>query len=319
VRNFLTKIQQRLEGKMKKMSKLNQEKKTKKTFKDKWENNPDLAFSETLNEKSEIFNWILNRNGFKNVKEFEKYLSNKTRILDAGCGNGRVTALLRKYSDANKTEIVAADLVPVKIAQKNLKHYHLDQNIRFIQADLMKSLKKLGKFDFIYCQEVLHHTKNPKKAFSNLVEILTPKGEIAIYVYKKKSPAREYIDDYIRARISHLSYKDAIKVCEQITDFGKALSEPKLKITIPAVDILDIQAGEFDLQRFIYYFFMKCFWNKNLTFQENVAINFDWYHPELCARYTLGEVRKWFVDSNLMIIQECVDAYGITMRGKRTR
>ena len=64
---------------------------------------------------------------------------------------------------------------------------------------------------------------------------------------------------------------------------------------------------------------MKCFWNKNLTFQENVAINFDWYHPELCARYTLGEVRKWFVDSNLMIIQECVDAYGITMRGKRTR
>src|SRR3990170_1603861 len=95
------------------------EKKTNKTFKEKWENNPDLAFKETLNEKSEIFHWILNRNGFKNIKEFEKYLNNKKRILDAGCGNGRVTALLRRHSNPIETEIVAVDLTPVKIAKKN--------------------------------------------------------------------------------------------------------------------------------------------------------------------------------------------------------
>lgn len=299
-------------------NKKSQEKKTKKTFRDKWVNNPDLAFSQTLDAKSEIFNWILNRNGFKSSKELQRYLGSKKRVLDAGCGNGRVTALLRKYSDPQITEVVGVDVAPIEIARGNLKKYKLDQNTEFSQADLMKSLKKLGQFDFIYSQEVLHHTPNPEKSFKNLLEILSKDGEIAIYVYKKKSPAREYIDDYIRERISNLSYKKAMKVCEQITEFGKSLSEANIEIKVPSVDILDIAGGKYDLQRFLYYFFMKCFWNKNLSFQENVAINFDWYHPELCSRYTVEEIRSWFKRAHLKIVQECVDEYGITMRGKRT-
>lgn len=301
------------------MEKNNQEKNTKKTFRDKWVNNPDLAFSSTLDSKSEIFKWILNRNGFKNSVELQKYLKSKKRILDAGCGNGRVTALIRKYSNPETAEIIGVDVAPVKIAKNNLVKYKLDQNTVFFQADLMKSLKKLGQFDFIYSQEVLHHTKNPQKAFNNLVEILSPRGEIAIYVYKKKSPAREYIDDYIRERISKLSYKDAMKVCKQITEFGKTVSEANIKIKVPPIDILDIGGGEYDLQRFLYYYLMKCFWNNDLNFQENVVINFDWYHPELCSRYTVEEIRSWFKRAHLKIVQECVDEYGITMRGKRTR
>ena len=297
----------------------NQEKRTKKTFKDKWVNNPELAFSETLNEKSDIFNWILNRNGFKNYKELQKYFSSKKRILDAGCGNGRVTALLRKYSNPDATEVVGVDVAPIKIAKDNLIKYKLDQNTKFLQADLMKSLIKLGQFDFIYSQEVLHHTKNPQKAFNNLVEILSPKGEIAIYVYKKKSPAREYIDDYIRGKISKLSYKEAIKVCKQITEFGKTLSEAKIKIKVPPVDILGIGGGEYDLQRFLYYYLMKCFWNPELSFSDNTVINFDWYHPELCSRYTVEEIRKWFSEARLKIVQECVDEYGITVRGRKIK
>ena len=50
----------------------------------------------------------------------------------------------------------------------------------------MEDLSSLGKFDFIYCQEVLHHTTNPFFAFKNLVNLVAPEGEIAIYVYKKR-------------------------------------------------------------------------------------------------------------------------------------
>ncbi len=294
-----------------------QEQKTKKTFKEKWENNPDLAFAQTLDNKSEIFGWILDRNGFKNPTQLKKYLKNKTRILDAGCGNGRVTALLRKYSDSDKTEIVAADLSPVIIARKNLKKYHLDQNVDFSQTDLMKSLKKLGKFDFIYCQEVLHHTPQPEKAFKNLVDILNKNGEIAIYVYKKKAPVREFVDDYIREKISKLPYSQAIKICREITKLGKTLSETKIKIKIPKVEILEIDGATLELQRFVYHYFMKCFWNPNLSFQANTAINFDWYHPQLCTRHTIEEIRGWFKKAGLKFTHECVDYYGITMRGQK--
>jgi len=288
--------------------------KTKKTFKEKWEYNPDLAFDMTLKEGSEIFNWILNRNGFKNGKFFSQYLKGEKRILDAGCGNGRVTALLRKYASKD-TEIVGIDVAPVSIAEKNLRTRGLFQNVKFFEKDLLGNLKDLGKFDFIYCQEVLHHTANPQKAFHNLCALLEKDGEIAIYVYKKKAPVREFVDDFIREKISKLPYKEAMKVCEEITNLGKNLSEQKTKLKISKIDMLEIETGEYDLQRFIYHYFMKCFWNAELSFKENVAINFDWYHPQICERYTVEEIRNWFKKEKIKINHEFVDFYGITMKG----
>ncbi len=295
---------------------MNQTSKTKKTFKDKWENNPDLYFKLTLDETSEFNYWILNRNGFKNGRALENYLSGKKRILDAGCGNGRVTAVLRRHADL-RTEVVAIDLVPIKIAEENLKRVGLKENTNFYNMDLMADLKDLGKFDFIYCQEVLHHTQNPYQAFHNLVKILAPGGEIAIYVYKRKAPIREYVDDYIRERISQMPYNKAMGVCDEITEFAKVLSRKKIKIKVPKVEILGIEAGEYDFQRFIYHFFMKCYWRETLPFKANSVVNYDWYHPQLCTRHTVEEIRGWFKKSGLKIVQEFVDLYGITMRGKK--
>lgn len=290
--------------------------KTKKTFKEKWENNPDLAFRETLKEGSDIFCWILNRNGFKTAQDLTKYLKGKKRILDAGCGNGRVTALLRRYAP-KETEIVGVDLEPSKIAQQNLENAGLMENVKFFKRDLMDDLSDLGKFDFIYCQEVLHHLTDPELAFRHLVKLLSPDGEIAIYVYKEKAPIREFADDYVRDKISEMPYAQAMKICEEITLLGKNLAQKKIKIKMPKVEVLAIEAGDYDLQRFIYHFFMKCFWNPDLTLQENVAINYDWYHPQICQRYTVEAIRAWFKKAKLKSNHECVDYYGITMKGKK--
>lgn len=286
---------------------------TSKSFRDKWNKNPKLVFAESLKENSEIYNWILNRNGFKNAKELKKYLKNKKNILDAGCGNGRVTALLSNYSPPD-TQIIGIDLTSAHIAKKNLKKI---KNIKIIKKDLLGNLNSLRTFDFIYCQEVLHHTKYPKKAFLNLCRLLNKNGEIAIYVYKKKAPVREHVDDLIRDQISNLSYNKAMKVCKQITDLGKMLSKKNTKIKVPDVDILEIKKGTYDLQRFIYYFFMKCYWNDNLSQKANMAINYDWYHPQICCRYTVEDVRKWFKSANLKVVHEFTDFYGITIRGRK--
>jgi SAM-dependent methyltransferase len=281
------------------------------SFRDKWEKNAQLAFSETLKEGSDIFQWIINRNGFKSPDELRIHLSSKKRILDAGCGNGRVTALLHRYvpSDA---EVVGIDLTAAHVARENLAG--LDR-VSIFQKDLLGDLNDLGFFDFIYCQEVLHHTADPRKSFINLCQRLAPCGEIAIYVYKLKAPLREYADDYIRDAISPLHYGDAMREMQEITQLGKTLSELDVKVNVPEVKVLGIEAGEYDIQRFIYHFFLKCFWNPSLGFDENVAINYDWYHPQLCTRHTLAEVEEWFADAGLEVVHRCVDHYGITVRG----
>ena len=287
------------------------ESQTLASFRDKWNKNKDLAFSETLREGSDIYNWILNRNGFHSVASFRQWLASRTRILDAGCGNGRLTALFHKYA-SGETEIVGIDLTSSEVCRNNLQG--LDR-VCIYEKDLLGNLDDLGKFDLIYCQEVLHHTADPKAAFLNLCSLLAPGGEIAIYVYKLKAPLREYADDYIRDRISNLPYDQAISCMRAITGLGKALSELNTTVYIPEVKVLDIEAGEYDIQRLIYHFFLKCFWNPALTFEENSAINYDWYHPQLCSRHHLDEIREWFHAAKLDIIHEKVDFYGITMRG----
>jgi SAM-dependent methyltransferase len=283
------------------------------SFRDKWENNTQLAFSETLNEKSDIYGWILNRNGFSNKEEIERFLANKGRILDAGCGNGRVTALLHALSK-KPTQLVGVDLTAAHVAKENLKSV---DRVSVQQGDLLGDLSSLGRFDFIYCQEVLHHTADPKAAFLNLTHRLNEGGEIAIYVYKVKAPIREYADDYVRDQISGLPYEEAMRLMKQVTDFGKVLTELNVKVNVPEVEVLKIPAGEYEVQRLLYHFFLKCFWNKSMTRQENVAINYDWYHPQLCTRHTLEEVEGWFDLAGLEIVHRHVDHYGITVRGKR--
>lgn len=287
---------------------------THKVFQDKWANNPNLSFEATLNDSSDVQKWILSRNGFSDIAAFRGFLAGKKRILDAGCGNGRVTALMAREAPSD-TEIWGVDFSSAEVAARNLSSY---QNVTIREKDLLGDLSELGRFDLIYSQEVLHHTADPRRAFGNLASILAPGGDIAIYVYKLKAPVREFTDDFLRAKLAGMTYEDAMVVSRAITDIGRQLDAVKHEITIPAVDALGITAGTYSVQRFIYHFFMKCFWNDENSFEDNAVINYDWYGPELATRHTLEEVREWFLANDLTIEHEFVDEYGITVRGQRS-
>jgi len=267
---------------------------TRRSFREKWANSPDAAFASTLTEGSTIQNWILNRNGFETLAELETYLASKTRILDGGCGNGRVTALLSSVA-AQGAQVMGIDLNADQVAAANLKDA---DNVSVQNADLLGDLTGIGKFDFIYCQEVLHHTEDPQGGFNNLVNQLTDDGEIAIYVYRKKAPVREYVDDFVRDAIKDMSYE-----------------EVDATINTPAIPALGIPEGEHHIQRFLYHFFMKAFWNPELSYHDNVVVNFDWYHPSTCSRHTLEEVHSWYEQAGLKVIHSFEDEYGITLRG----
>ena len=286
---------------------------TARTFSDKWERNPDLAFEQTLDDGAEISRWILSRNGWDTGDGLAHYLAGKRRVLDAGCGNGRVTALLQRYA-AEDSEIIGVDVAAAEVARENLADL---PNVTIRQGDLLGDLSDLGRFDFIYCQEVLHHTTDPRAGFENLASLLSPGGEIAIYVYRRKAPVREFTDDYFRDRISRLPYDDAMEICRKVAELGRALSELNVTVRVPAIEPLEIDAGQYDVQRLVYHFFMKCFWSDELDLEGNAAINYDWYHPQLCLRHTPDEVRVWFAEGGLEIVHEHVDHYGITIRGAR--
>ncbi len=286
---------------------------TAQTFDDKWHRGPDLAFEQTLDPGADIHQWIVTRNGWADADGLAAYLAERARILDAGCGNGRVTALLQRHAP-KESEIVGVDLTAADVAAENLADL---PNVTIHEGNLLEDLSRLGSFDFIYCQEVLHHTGDPEGGLRNLATLLAPGGEIAIYVYKRKAPVREFTDDYLRERISALDYDEAMKVSGAIAELGRSLAGLDAEVEVPEIELLGIESGTYDVQRFVYHFFMKCFWSDELDAEGNAALNYDWYHPQLSSRHEPDEVRGWFAGADLELVHEHVDEYGITMRGRR--
>jgi ubiquinone/menaquinone biosynthesis C-methylase UbiE len=282
---------------------------TEKPFSTKWK-----KFHKTYqNEKwiSMQKKWFLDRFGWKNILEFKKFLKTRKYILEAGTGVGNTAFLL---SSNKQSQIFAIDISnSIEFAYKK---YDKVKNIHFIQADIQKMPFKKKFFDFILSDQVLHHTNNTKKSFKILTKHLQKKGIISVYIYKKKGPIREFTDDYIRKSSTKMSEKKCVELSKELSQLGKNLAKIKTKIKIPQdIPLLKIKAGTYDVQRFIYWNFIKCWWSKDVPFEQSIATNFDWYFPKFAFRHTSNEVKKWFYDSKIKITHLNEIESGISISG----
>jgi len=284
-----------------------------KSFASKWTSQP--LWGTAGETKRFMKEWKLKKYGWENAKGFKRSLANRKRILDAGTGLGREAIDFCEACSGG--EVFGVDLSEaVDAAYVNTRKY---SNIHIIQADLMKLPFRKRIFDFIFSEGVLHHTFDTEKAFQTLLKFLAPEGEIAIYIYIKKGPIREFCDDYMRQFTTKLSDKECWEFSRKMTQLGKALSDLRIEFEIPEdVPVLEIKAGKYDLQRFFYYHIFKCFWNDRFTFDENNLINFDWYHPANAHRHTPEEVKAWFQRAKLRLVHLDISESGISARGRKS-
>ena len=224
------------------------------------------------------------------------FLKNKT-ILDVGVGSGSTARLWAGHAkEFHGIDISKA----VFLASNAIKNFCKDPILS--QADLNHLPYRDNTFEVIISAGVLHHTPNTKNALKNIIKKLKPGGHTLFYIYKKKSPIREFSDDFIREKISNISPQVAMKKMESITKFGKDLSKQKISITISEdLPLLDIKKGTYDLQRFIYNHFFKCFWNDKWGFDYSNMVNFDWYHPKFAWRQSKNEIKDWCTELKLKI------------------
>ena len=283
---------------------------TEDAFSEKWK-----KYNQYYHEKKWYLfqqNWFLNRFGWKNLHIFKQFLKTRSRILDAGTGLGNSAKLFSANPKADVFAIDASDSIEFAY-----KKYGNTKNIHFIQTDLRQLPFKNKSFDFICSDQVLHHTKDTETSFKYLTKFLKKNAVISIYVYSKKAPMREYADDYIRQYTTKMSPQECVEFSKDMTDLGKNLSNLKKKIRIPRdIPILGIKAGTYDVQRFIYWYFLKCFWAEDGNFERSVGVNFDWYFPKYAYRHTPQEVKKWFKQTDLTITHFQEIESGISVSGK---
>jgi SAM-dependent methyltransferase len=268
---------------------------TKEIFTDKWKDAENYKDLENLYQFQ--YEWFFSLFGFKDEEDVRVFLSDKKYIIDAGCGLGYKAAWLAEL--APHATVIGIDISEsVYFASRSFKHL---PNLYYMQGDIAHTNLKSNSIDFVLCDQVIMHTENPEKTFAHLSDITSKGGSFACYVYRKKALPRELVDDYFRTQTHNIPNDKMWEFAEQLTVLGKVLSDLKVNFECPDLPVLGIKGGTYDIQRFIYWNFLKCFWKEDWSFDLNKATNYDWYAPSNAKRYSKQEFESMILGNHLTI------------------
>jgi SAM-dependent methyltransferase len=258
---------------------------TNEVFSEKWQRYEKSEEREKLYKYQR--DWYLKLYGFKSEDDFADFLRGKSVIFDAGCGLGYKTEWFAKL--APNALVIGMDFS--NAANQAARTYCDVPNLFFLKGDIAKTGLVDGCVGYTSCDQVIMHTENPEVTFSELARITEVNGgEFACYFYAKKALPRELLDDYFRTQCRNMNRTDLWELSKQLTELGKRLAELRIKFDCPDIPALGIKGGIIDIQRFIYWNFIKCFWNQDLGIETSVVTNFDWYSPSNARRFSEKEV-----------------------------
>ena len=116
-------------------------------------------------------------------KEAAEYFHGKF-MLDAGCGVGRYSTVAVRFG----ADVVALDFSSQAVLQAQKVIGSFD-GCHVVQGNILKLPFRPESFDVVFSVGVIHHTKDLRKAFRNLTNVLKVDGRmiLGVYPYFQKS------------------------------------------------------------------------------------------------------------------------------------
>jgi len=109
------------------------------------------------------------------LKSFDKYIEPNIRVLDLGCGTGRLYQIFAKFQDS--IDYVGLDQSAGQLAQSKKEF----PNNKYVQAEMTQLPFEDASFDLIFCIATLHHLPDEetrRHALSEMKRILQPGGRV---------------------------------------------------------------------------------------------------------------------------------------------
>jgi SAM-dependent methyltransferase len=211
------------------------------------------------------------------------------RALDAGCGSGRWTYAMAELG----AEVVGVDLTAGGPESANATLSDR-ANVQFAQADLFALPFRPRTFDFAVSWGVLHHTRNTKAAFDQLVPLVKPGGTLFVMVYEAGSRLREVGTNALRAVMRRLSDERRYRACRLLVTrnalVSRALSPFLIVTYLPPDSTLDVSTAQFGL--------------------------FDAYSPRWNHLHTRAEVAGWFAAAGFEDVVQLSTPGAVRVRGR---
>lgn len=188
-------------------------------------------------------------------------------VLDAGCGHGRVTSAFTKLSSS----VISLEISEgIDVAYKECERQN---NVLFVQGDVINPPLADESIDIIYCAGVLHHTPNTKMAAQALMRLLKKHGRFYIWLY----PRRGFI---------YTTILNSIR-------FFTSRMPPNMLWSI-----LKRSVVLFDLWKQIKQWTGLSNSKGHLSMDEKMLGLFDTYSPRYRHTHHPEEVKQWFKEKN---------------------
>lgn len=159
---------------------------------------------ELLRAKENIFSGVLasytrSYDAWKRIQGVIKYFiqeikkrKNTIKVLDAGCGDGRLTCLFNSIERVKeKVVFYGIDISPTEIHfGKSLANFLQMNNLNFDIGNVTSLRFSGASFDIVMCLDVIEHLEEPAKCLSEVFRVLKPGGLGIVTTCNKTSPFR---------------------------------------------------------------------------------------------------------------------------------
>jgi len=265
---------------------------TTRSFGNKWLTDAGRNYG----KKEEVLEQFLSIFGVEREEDLKEIFKDGMTCLEAGCGVGWAEEIFNVNENVDMYAVDISD--SVEVAKKRTAHM---KNVRVMKADIKNLPFQKEFFDIIFSNGVLHHTGDTEGYFTKLCGHLKKGGFIGVYIYNKKPFIRSLSDEFIRKHTTNLPFAECLDFSETLSKLGKAFQQIEDKLVIEDdIPLLGIKSGEYNLQSFIYNYFLKCFYNKEWGLALSTSVNVDWYHPKVVTFHSIEEITGWFKKNNII-------------------
>ncbi len=202
-------------------------------------------------------------------------------VLDAGCGHGRY---VQEFAEMG-ARVVGLDMGEGHLvaARKGLPS-HLKDQVAWIQGDLLHCPLQLDQFDLVFCDGVIHHTRDPRLAFARLAGLVVQGGSLYVWVYPRGGRLWEATHRSLRAVTTRLPPRVLEKLCYVLAPLLAIV--PTYSSTRPS----------------------------RASFSECAQVVYDWLSPAYQSHHTEDEVESWYREEGLLKVARLPVAVGMIGR-----
>lgn len=120
------------------------------------------------------------------------FIPKDASVIEVGCGTGQLVNFLALESERS---VVGMDLTPASLRKAAALRDKFElTNLELVNRNIFDDLSDLGPFQYVFCNGVLHHTRDTYRAFKSILNLVAPGGFLIVGYYNRYARIPLYIE-----------------------------------------------------------------------------------------------------------------------------